>query len=654
MKKVLKKICKSVIAVGLALSILFPVMGVVGSATPKTASADIVSWPKNLVVMQSRSDDNFEIEKGAAVKGPSGGGTHAEYNGLACTDCRDDGLTQLKYTIRLKNQNLRRFKTNANDKVVLQWTLYKDNGAADGSNEYFRNAAPKYSVRCVMQGSTVTWSHKVVEYDEEMPYNGLLNFTVAQDVRYDGAFYEKTEYSGAGAPVVDGYTVDAVLFGKDGPLEWKDGVMPELGIFFNVGSPFSSYFIDFEYKYSDYVKTKDNWFKEDELIYNVTSGRLTSDIRSIYQVLYNMERAGDLEGNSALMWDGCNYTILKAYEILKCEEKPVTIEYLKRIEGTPFAERAQATITLPSHQLRVYKDDIESQLGADVLSVLGSPVRAFEPIQGADGKIEMYRADYLKNIWIESRDEEGHRTHYFLDINKSYEEYYSELKGDCGLSNGMYEYMLAQLMNDYGDKLFGRQAADIYGFFGYTVIPNMPTFSSFSALWSEAFGGSKLNTGNIRMWQYVEYMKADAYNALLEEYGHSWLRRAWNDVITLGGQLEEYEATHYFFYVDDITENKVIFSESGSVAEGDNDSLIQNGTQEVIQDAANLAGVVLDGAVGAIKSVGSAQKTITDVLAIVGGVLLVGGVTVGGIFVYKKFKPTLKTAKKGKSKKKTK
>ena len=190
---------------------------------------------------------------------------------------------------------------------------------------------------------------------------------------------------------------------------------------------------------------------------------------------------------------------------------------------------------------------------------------------------------------------------------------------------------------------------ELYGYYGYTVIPNMPSFSSFSAMWSEIFGGEKLNTGNIRMWQYVGCLKSSEYNELLEEFGHSWLRRAWNDVITVGGQLEEYEATHYLFYVEDIAEDKVIFSENGSIAEGNNNGLIHNETTEIVQDAASAVGAVLEGAIGAVKNATKAKKTFGDVLAVFGGIVLVAGVGVGGVFLYRKIKPVVKTAKKTKA-----
>lgn len=662
MKKVWRRISSGVIAAALTLSILFPVLeGVAVSAAPETASAatwnDLIGIDRlGAALLQERQDDNFEIEQGAALnKGHCRGNDNEEGN-FVCNN-HSESLTRLKFNLKLKNPALLNFYDNSNDQVLLDWTIYKDEGAYDGESDDkekgIRKAEPKFSVRCIMQGNTVTWCHKVIHYDEDLPFNGLMEFTVSQlkdmqDTESLINFVETKDYREyVNPPTIDGYTVDTVSFYKDRPIEWDDEKTPELGFYITLGSPYSSYFVNFEYQYADYVKTKKHLFKEDELIYKNTSGWLTSDIRSVYQVLSNMDSAGALE--EELTFDGedrvaCTSVIEKAREILKGEPKAVRIEYLKRIEGTPFAEKVQETITVPCYQNTIYKDDVAKELGTEALTTLNSAVRAFVH----DEENDIYRADYLQSVWIEARDEEGHTYHYFLDCNKSFQTYFTELKNSGAISSGLYEWILNQIEMRYSEAV-SKYGYELYGYYGYTVIPNMPSFSSFSAMWSEIFGGEKLNTGNIRMWQYVGYLKSSEYNKLLEEFGHSWLRRAWNDVITVGGQLEEYEATHYLFYVDDIAEDKVIFSENGSIAEGNNNGLIHNETTEIVQDAASAVGAVLEGAIGAVKNATKAKKTFGDVLAVFGGIVLVAGVGVGGVFLYRKIKPVVKTAKKTKA-----
>ena len=657
MKKVWRRISSGVIAAALTLSILFPVLeGVAVSAAPETASAatwnDLIGFDRlGAALLQERQDDNFEIEQGAALNKGHCRGNDNEEGDFIC-DNHSESLTRLKFNLKLKNPALLSFYDNSNDQVLLDWTIYKDEGAYDGESDDkekgIRKAEPKFSVRCIMQGNTVTWCHKVIHYDEDLPFNGLMEFTVDQLATNNTERILTTDYREyVNPPTIDGYTVDTVSFYKDRPIEWDDEKTPELGFYITLGSPYSSYFVNFEYQYADYVKTKKHLFKEDELIYKNTSGWLTSDIRSVYQVLSNMDSAGALE--EELTFDGedrvaCTSVLEKAREILKGEPKAVRIEYLKRIEGTPFAKKVQETITVPCYQNTIYKDDVAKELGTEALTALNSAVRAFVH----DEENDIYRADYLQSVWIEARDEEGHTYHYFLDCNKSFQTYFTELKNSGAISSGLYEWILNQIEMRYPEAV-SKYGYELYGYYGYTVIPNMPSFSSFSSMWSEIFGGEKLNTGNIRMWQYVGYLKSSEYNELLEEFGHSWLRRAWNDVITVGGQLEEYEATHYLFYVDDIAEDKVIFSENGSIAEGNNNGLIHNETTEIVQDAASAVGAVLEGAIGAVKNATKAKKTFGDILAVFGGIVLVAGVGVGGVFLYRKIKPVVKTAKKAKA-----
>lgn len=639
MKKVRTRVGHIAIATMLASAFLFPVLGgAADTVAPIRASAETEK-----TALHKRLDDNFEIKQGAAVNKGSG-------DSFGCD--HEDALTKLKYTLSLQNPELYDFCENVNDFALMQWTVYKDMGK-DRSDEdenirEVRNAEAKFSVRCYWTSTLIVWSHKVVEYDEDLPFNGLLDFIPNQKNSPDAAVVVDYSRDSVDHQTSDGYTVDLIIFyaTEDDGLIWDDENTPEVGFYITLSSPFSSYFVDFEYSFNRYVKTINHWFSADEKVYSRTAGHLTSVVRSIYGVLSAMESAGALEKEMTCRHTaGCTKNIDKAREILRGEPQPVRVEYLKRIKGTPFAEKVQKVITVPAAQNTIYKDDVESALGRDAMTVLNSAIKNFV----LDEERQLYEAVYHSNIWIEARDMEGHAYNYFLDCSKSYRDYYNELKSDCGFSDGMYDYMFGQMLRKY-DALLTYRDSQVYGYFGYTVIPDQPLFGSFDSMWEEAFGSNKRTTGGIRMYSYVEKLSASAYDVLLAQYGHSWLNRTWNQIITAGGQLEEFEATHYFFWAEDISMDKVVISENGTVASGDTNGIMQNEITEIVKDVAVEVGVKLENA-GKNNGLQEIGDAVVDVIkGILTTALIVAASLLGISALVKIIKPKLNALKSKKKK----
>ncbi|MBQ2740738.1 MAG: hypothetical protein IJF39_03855 [Clostridia bacterium] len=634
MKKVRTRVGHIAIATMLASAFLFPVLGgAADTVAPIRASAETEK-----IALHTRLDDNFEIKQGAALNKGSG-------DSFGCD--HEDALTKLKYTLSLKNPELYDFCENPNDFVLMQWTVYKDMGpitsSDDGEIREVRDAEAKFSVRCLWDGTSINWMHKVVEYDEDLPFNGLLDFIPNQKNAPDDAVV--IDYDGIDYKTSDGYTMDLTVVSKDVcGLVWDDESTPEVAFFITLGSPYSSYFVDFEYSFHRYVKTIDHWFSKDEIVYSRTAGHLTSDVRSIYWILSAIESGGTEWELACRYTDGCTEVLDKAQEILRGEPKPVRVEYLKRIKGTPFAEKVQAVITVPAAQNTIYKDDVESALGRDAMTALNSVIKNFV----WNEERQLYEAVYHSNIWIDARDMEGHAYNYFLDCSKSYRDYYNELKSDCGFSDGMYDYMFGQMLRKY-DALLTYSDSQVYGYFGYTVIPDQPLFGSFDSMWEEAFGSNKRTTGGIRMYSYVEKLSASAYDVLLAQYGHSWLNRTWNQIITAGGQLEEFEATHYFFWAEDISMDKVVISENGTVASGDTNGIMQNEITEIVKDVAVEVGVKLENSGNnGLKDIGD---TVVDVIkGILTTTLIVAASLLGISVLVKIIKPKLKSLKPKKKK----
>ena len=169
-------------------------------------------------------------------------------------------------------------------------------------------------------------------------------------------------------------------------------------------------------------------------------------------------------------------------------------------------------------------------------------------------------------------------------------------------------------------------------------------------MWEEAFGSNKRNTGGIQMYSYVEKLSSSAYDVLLAQYGHSWLNRTWNQIITAGGQLEEFEATHYFFWAEDISMDKVVIAENGIIASGNTNGIMQNEFTEIVKDAAVEMGVKLENTEknNGLQEIGD---TVVDVIkGILTTSLIVAASLLGISVLVKIIKPKLNALKSKKKK----
>ena len=120
---------------------------------------------------------------------------------------------------------------------------------------------------------------------------------------------------------------------------------------------------------------------------------------------------------------------------------------------------------------------------------------------------------------------------------------------------------------------------ELYGYFGYVTIPNI---YSLNSLWNTLFDGSPNFNGIINYFMYEEQLTLSSYNTLLDEYGYSWLGKAWNDVASLfdsGGA----SANHYLFYVGSEYTDAFI-GENGAEDIYDNNGALVNGVEQAVED----------------------------------------------------------------------
>ena len=268
---------------------------------------------------------------------------------------------------------------------------------------------------------------------------------------------------------------------------------------------------------------------------NVKSDILDSNIVSVYDVLknkYDFESLDDL-GDKKSEAEG----ILTNYAV-----KRVKISYLKRIGETPFATPVTAILDIPVIDNEIRVADVKAELGVDTLAVMQSACDSFK----YDEDEEIYKAYYYKSVWLSAKTADGETQDVYLDCNLSFRDFYYPFVRDGIFPPGIdgYEYFFNRLKQKCPEVMDYRDY-ELYGYFGYVVMPKTYSFSQFLF---EICDASQANyQGTVDSIRNTGTLSKDSYKKLLEDYHYGWLQTAWNSFV---GAFDVYQAYHYSFYVD--------------------------------------------------------------------------------------------------------
>ena len=306
--------------------------------------------------------------------------------------------------------------------------------------------------------------------------------------------------------------------------------------------------------------------------------RVDSKIVSVYDIVSQMKDRDELsylnEENQAraneLLTDG---TIRK-----------IQVSWLERIGNTPFARKRYDWVEIPVTTDVISPADVIDKLDIDTFAVGQSSCQYFKE----DTNTGIFNAYYLKNVWLSSKDSNGHSMNLFLDINVSYQDYYRPFVQDGIFTEGMYEWFWSKMIVDY-PEISGIDDADLYGYFGYTSVPYTYTLNQ---LVYEMFDGSPNMNGVVQYFSYRDDLSYDSYMKLLDDYNYGWLSKAWNSVVGfIAGS--KYPADHYFFYVNGEKDNAFI-GENGADDIYDNSGAFSNGVENVVEDITNGLEIIFD------------------------------------------------------------
>ncbi len=539
--KIIRNIVKAIFIVFL-LAVILNVAGIftIGKNTKEVALAQEAT-------ANAEVDSNFDFSKNNIVLG---------------------GLSDYRmgYRLHLKNTDLA--LTHTLDKSIYTFTLHRVDKSGSST------PVAQYVIYPIE--NTVYHLYKSYEYED-------YNFT------FSPVQYENADSTGSSVKTIEGfetykkvgvynYTSDnynAINFDSDNNLD----------LHIDLNDAYTQYFVRFEYNICKFDKweaqTSINWLgifsgniTNMKLVpkYNdPIKGILDNTPTSIYELLKYYDDIGYIDGT--LKTQSTEYWALARQIIDNKDVQSVRVKYLEQIKGTPFAKAVYATIDVPVTSTTLPTDRVAAALGKSDLYCINASCLGFE----YDSASDTYVAHYQKSVWLSAKTVDGNSENYFLDINKSYADYYGKMVSDGVFSQDLYEYILNGMFIDYRDQLNGLTANDIYGFFGYVVIPDTYTID---ALWAEMFDTDRTFKGVIKRFEYFALLDYSSYQKLLTDYEYTWLEKAWNGVsgFVTGGS---WSAQHYLFYADGL-ENEALIAENGATDMLDNDGALSNDIDNIL------------------------------------------------------------------------
>ena len=301
--------------------------------------------------------------------------------------------------------------------------------------------------------------------------------------------------------------------------------------------------------YSKYYVTLGYTLNEDGNRHNITTQAV-----SVYDILRTMY-VRNAENRDT--FPELNESIKsQAKEIINApNEQEITISYLEQIGETPFATRKTKTITAPIINNILTLDNVAKVINVASIEFMQSYCDGFT----YDYVTDSYVAHYRESVCLRSKDADGHEVDYFLSPNRSYWN---------------------SMIREY-PEIWNIPDTQLYGYFGYTVIPNKYTLNG---LWDDLFD-SRSFSGSVSYFAYTDTLTQEQYDKLLgEQYNYSWLSRVWNGFMSLFDSYDGVPVSNYLFYVNDDGSDKLWIGENGADDFYDDNGAIVNDGEDLIED----------------------------------------------------------------------
>ena len=575
--KLFQKMTALFLALGFVLLLMVAVVG--NPTTAKPVSAETTETQAETAIKDNEdTDEYFDFADGAKI------------NILP---------TRLRFILQQPSAYFDNSFDAVGEESALKLTLYKYGGTETANSAkceiliYSKRELRNWKVR-----SHVYVCAREIEHDSEIDVSSveITRQLVDEDITYSSDFLNAKEFKEE-----SGYKNFKVLYEgfrltpSEGmeephthPFEFdRSENIPVLNITFPVSGLLSSYFVRAEYEI------------ENNIIASEKTGSLTSPRRSVFDVLSAIEEAGKMETTFATA-----ERLAEAQSLLAaCKEpKKITVNYLEDIDGTYFSEKKTAEISVAVKDGTIFVDDVKDALGKQTLKVQNTYVKGFT---ANDEKTE-FTAQYLSSVWLRTRtvDGGGHYVDMFLDLNKSYGDYFATLANTIANGKGLYEWMWAGFI-DLCPVLEGKDPNNVHGFFGMVWLPKRSALSSFDAAMASLFSVKNEEFGFIKHFKGELEITNDEHTALMKTYKYNWMSKAWDGVLNfVGGKPAT--AEFYFFAAKPMTYTGI--SQTGNTDPDDDDGA----GKEVIDDAVDDIGDWFDD----LLSGGNSLKRLSSVVVV--------------------------------------
>lgn len=303
----------------------------------------------------------------------------------------------------------------------------------------------------------------------------------------------------------------------------------------------------------------------------------------------------------------------------------VDVVYLQQIPDTCFAIRVKKSIRIPvSEDHKISKKDVGRKAGIEALGVLNSWVKEYR----YNDEGNYYFAVYEKAVYVNTKNVDGYSAHYFLDLNYTFDNYFSSFVrnnyGGVVGSEDNKSYLWSRVQSKFPAlAVGGYEKNEVYGYWGFVAIPGTEKFMNI--IFNECFYVDKNTFGNIQDFCIQEEIPYSMYRNLLNDYDFPYsvfFVHEYRDVLNSLIGTEEKCMTNFHFFFTDGSDSVLGILENGA------DNIYDNRSGSVIQTE---------------KAIGEAVESIKDLLTndnfrkIVG---IIGGVLALLLFAYVLFKLT--------------
>jgi len=446
-----------------------------------------------------------------------------------------------------------------NDAFNFTFTIYRGNSDATTSTAIAKiNININYNEidGSLCLSKAISLEKLVPRLEEEIFLSGFENYdkTLIEEMidMYPGYTEEELEeilFSVGGLSA--GYLKKGGLFNL-GKEEYKGNVC------IKTPSVSAKYFVRFDYDF--WVNNKDRkLYKDQDHDKNYThyspERPADSNAVSVMDILTSLNDSGTLDDT----FEGDSQETANDF-ITNTERKEVTVRFLKDIEGTPFAEMHETTVTVPVVNDEVSIIDLYVALGVSNVNAINGNSITNSLVKDANG---IYTAYYKPSVWLRSYTSGDQYLDSYVDTNLSYYDYYKRYVDDDVITQDIVSYQWSQLVVAYPQLNYYTEK-QVYGFFGMVMIPDHIDLNS---LWMDAFGIGKTQSGMITFAQ-SKYNFSDAENALakyyvlMDKYDYGWLKsfEATFNAAFLDGKLD----ANVYLYTCDGKDHRVVISEGGS------------------------------------------------------------------------------------------